>query len=399
MTAPLRPLATFDELHPPGTALAARTGHGCFDWVTQRADALDSVVGQPLAVAGEMPLLCHASATGPAARALLGAAGLAVAPGAAIYGDEAAARAIMRRWLDQGLKLAVIYPLPDHWFPPDAQLVHPGLLARLNSKAHLGELVPPEHCPERVSLDRAGMEQAMTLFPGEAVVLKVSTAIGNGAGNDVFICPDTTARAAALAALAQERRPFEGLVVELRESFAEIWCAGFAVLDDSVRWLGASRHRLSEGGLQAGNIMGGSPALPEAGREAVLTLAARAGTLGYRGLAGCDIGLTVEGRLLIFDLNFRLNASTVMLLLQPAAAKRSGLPLAINAYLSSPLPEAELVRRLLPAVESGHLVPTRVLDHRLLASGSDQRSVTGFVSGRDARDCQDVAASLQAAIA
>lgn len=399
MTAPLRPPATLDALHPPRTALAGRTGAGCFAWVTQKAQALDSVVGQPLAVAGEMPLLCHASATGPAARALLAAAGLTIAPRAEPYHDEASARAILRRWRDEGLKLAAIYPLPDDWVPLDAHLVHPDLLARLNSKAHLGALVPPDFCPERVALARAGIGQAMTLFPGEAVVLKVSTAIGNGAGVDVFICPDATARAAALASLAQEQRPFDGLVVERHERFATIWCAGFAILDEGVRWLGASRHLVGENGLQAGNVMGDGPPLPDAGRDAILALAARAGALGYRGLAGCDIGLTEDGRLLIFDLNFRLNASTPLLLLQGATAARSGRPVAVSAYLTSPLPEADLVRRLLPAVESGQLVPTRVLDHSLLAGGSDHRAITGFVAGDDVADCQAIAKSLQAAIA
>src|SRR5690606_32239674 len=119
MTAPLRPLATLDELHPPGTALAGRTGDGCFAWVTQSAEALDSVTGLPLTVAGRLPLLRHASACGVAARALLGAAGLAIAPGAELYDDETGARAILRRWLDEGRKLAAIYPLPRGWFPPE----------------------------------------------------------------------------------------------------------------------------------------------------------------------------------------------------------------------------------------------------------------------------------------
>jgi len=387
VTSSLAPLATLDELHPPGVALAARTRAEAFAWVTQSGDSVDSVPGLPLAVAGSLPLLAHPSATHPAAIRLLRAAGLALPQAARPYDGEAGARRVMAAWIAAGYRLAGIYPLPRDWLPEAAHLVPPALLARLNSKAHLADLVPPGLRPERQVLPRAELAAALEIYPGEAVVLKIATAIGNGAGTDVMICRSPAERAEALAALASEQRPFDGVVVERLEDFADLWCAGFAVLDERVRWLGASRHRLNERGLQSGNLLGAGAALPEAGRRAIEALAARAGELGFRGVAGCDLGRTRDGRLLIFDLNFRLNASTAMLLLQPAAAARSGLPAAINCLFATAAAPLEMARLLLPWVEAGRLVPTRVLDHRLLPSRTARTSLTGFLLGRDEADC------------
>ena len=398
MSGALLPLATLDALHPPGCALAARTRAAAFAWVTGSVDSVDTVPALPLAVAGTLPLLAPAAATQPAARRLFAAAGLSLPGHAEPYRDEAEARAVMARWVAEGRRLAEIYPLPAGWVPEAAHLVPPALLARLNSKAHLAELVPAPLRPERVVLPRGALGAALEVLPGAAVALKIATSIGNGAGTDVMLCRDQAERQAALDHLASETRPYEALVVERLEDFADLWCAGFAVLDDAVRWLGASRHRLNERGLQSGNVMGAGRELPPAGRAAVEALAAAAGQLGYRGLAGCDLGLTRDGRLLIFDLNFRLNASTAMLLLQPAAAARSGLPAAINLAVAAPLEADELARRLLPWVEDGRLVPTRVLDFRLLPSRAAQASVTGFLLGRDEADCLEREAAVRRAL-
>ena len=87
-----------------------------------------------------------------------------------------------------------------------------------------------------------------------------------------------------------------------------------------------------------------------------------------------------------------------MLLLQPAAAARSGLPAAINLAVAAPLEADELARRLLPWVEDGRLVPTRVLDFRLLPSRAAQASVTGFLLGRDEADCLEREAAVRRAL-
>lgn len=399
MSGQLTALATLDALHPPGTVLATRTLATHYAWVTLAADSVDTVPGLPLAIAGGLPLLGHVSATGPAARRLFAAAGLAFPTALEPYATEAEARAILARWIAEGRRLATIYPLPADWAPPQALLVEPGLMARLNSKAHLAALVPEALRPRREIVPRARLCEVADALPGEAVLLKVATDIGNGAGRDLWVCADAAARAEAIARLAAETRPFEAVVVERREDFAAVWCAGFAVLDEQVRWLGASRQRLTAEGLQAGNILGSGPSLPPEGRAAVEALAHAAGRLGYRGVAGCDLGLTRDGRLLIFDLNFRLNASTAMLLLQPAAAARGGLPVAINAHVAAPLEPEDFARRLQPWVEAGRLVATRVLDHRLLPSRTAQCSATGFLLGEDEADCLALEARIVAALA
>ncbi len=399
MTPTLQPLATLDQLYPAGTVIAGRTRRDCFAWVPTAEDAADTVTGLLLAVAGNLPMLAHPSATGASAQQLLAAAGLSLAAKAEPYDSEADARRCIDRWVSEGRRIAPIYPLPADWLPAAAQLVPPALLARLNDKAYLADLVPADWLPCREVLPRAALHRALELLPGEAVVLKVATSLGNGAGGDVFLCHDGVARQAALAALLAETRPFDGLVVERFECFETLWCAGFAVLDDAVRWLGASRHRRTEAGLQAGNVMGCGAPLPDAARQAIEALAAAAGRLGYRGLAGCDVGQTQDGRLLIFDLNFRLNSSSVLLLLQPAAAARSGRPVAIDWHLRAASKPETLAARLLPWIERGQLVVTRVLDHRLLPSRSPLSSASGFLLGADEADCLAVQAAIAGTLA
>lgn len=395
MTAPLRPLATIAELLPPRTALATRTRLDQVAWIGMQPEGLDSLTGAVLAFAGTMPTHAHRAALTPTARALLARAGLALPCDLPAYEAEADARRQIQDWAARGYRIASIYPLPADWLPAEAHLVPPALLRRLNNKAHLADYVPAAFLPERQCFAPQELDRAESCFAGAPVILKVGTDNANGAGNDVAFGRDAPERRAAIAALVQDPRPFDSLIVERLYELESIWCAGFAVLDHGVRWLGASLHRLNGNGLQGGNILGSGPAIPDSLRAAIEAIAAKAGAEGFRGIAGCDAAVTRAGRQLIFDLNFRLNASTALLLFYPAAAARGGRTTAIACQMKSVLPAEELAARVTDLVEEGSLVPTRLLDYRLLPRPSLQSSVTGLLLAQDEAAVLALEAELQ----
>ncbi len=391
---------TLAQLHPPGTAYAPRTRHEAIGWVALSANAPDTITGLTLAFAGDMPVVAHAAITEAAARDLLEAGGLALPPRLVTYSSEAEAVAALRRLCDEGWRIAAPYPLPADWLPAKSQLVAPALVSRLNDKATLAEWVPPGLLPERVVLPLADLERLEEPFRGEPVALKVATSLANGAAGDVALCATPNERLAALARFRAAGHAFHGLVVERLERFETLWCAGFGLLDERAVWLGATRHLRGPDGLQTGNILDAGAPLPAPTVEALLAIAERWRAAGYRGIAGLDVGRTADGRLLVFDLNVRLNASSGQLLLHGAAAARHGARASLSFFqkVAGQAP-SEVATQARPWVRDGHLLVTRLANLARLEPPEPATSITGLVLGEDEADCRVIARAIGEALA
>src|SRR5262249_30569091 len=99
-----------------------------------------------------------------------------------------------------------------------------------------------------------------------------------------------------------------------------------------------------------------------------------------------DIGQTSDGKLVVFDPNFRFNTSSAQVILHRSAAERAGLTVSLSAHSASSLTLRDLARALRGPIDDGWLVPTRVIDGTLLPTAEAASMCTGFVLGVDRAD-------------
>ena len=133
-------------------------------------------------------------------------------------------------------------------------------------------------------------------------------------------------------------------------------------------------------------------AVVDVGRE----IAERGAAAGYRGIAGFDVAAAADGRVLVLDLNFRVNGSTPGLLYRPAIEELRG-PCAIQLRtLRDRRGWASLRTALEGFVESGHVVPLASYDPA--ADGGDAPArASVLLTGRSREDVDRTLAALRAA--
>jgi hypothetical protein len=392
----LTPSATLDELHPPRSVFAPRSAMERVQWVHGDPFRLDTGTGVLIALMGDMPLICHENTATQPILEFFRNAGLEPARSLSTYRDEAESVARARDYLARGWRLAYIYPPPRELSADAALIVPVSLYGQLNDKASLDAYVGSEHLPLHRVFPVGSLDDATEFLRGEAVFVKGCHAGASGAGADIRYCPDAASRADALEWLRSRAAELTGVRVEQALDIPSCWCVNIAVVDAGVRYLGAATQLFSAPGRQTGSRIDPDD-LPS---EAVVRIAMQIGEVarqqGYRGVAGLDIGTTRSGDPYVFDLNFRLAASTPQVLLHEAAVARVGarISCSFNVLVHGPIEVA--LARVAPFAREGRFVPTRLYDATPL---SDHRSVvTGFVVGRTIEAADRVEQGLRASL-
>ncbi len=154
------------------------------------------------------------------------------------------------------------------------------------------------------------------------------------------------------------------------------------------RLLGATEQLISTTGAYGGSRVGGT-VLPPAAAELCQRVAERARELGFIGYCGIDTGLTSSGELRVFDLNFRINASTPpLLVLNAMAASRgpswNGRGRWQTYRHSGPL--ADMVARLEAVYPDRALIPIASYDPAFTANGAGASHLSALLIGDDEQD-------------
>jgi hypothetical protein len=282
------------------------------EWLPRDPAVLDALTGEQVCCLGGLVAIVQRGTASREGLALLAEAGFSIPPALYLYGDDGEAIALTRRIAAGGRKVVL-----QHVHPPDdvgtgGLWIDPGLLAFLNDKANLAELVPGVHLPQRRVVARRDLvenpERTATRLP---VVLKASSRRSSGAGVAVIFArePGDVRRAAAYFASCDE------VVVENLLAMERNFCVSAAVLPDGEAVLvGAADQECDGTGAYTGTWLGGESPPPEA-LELALTIARRAASLGYRGAVGIDMAVVAGGKVVAFDLNFRVNGSFAPLLI------------------------------------------------------------------------------------
>lgn len=388
MTLPLDPLEPETCLMPRGCAFMTRTDLAQVGAVGLAQVNLDSVTCTAMGLYGQAQTVRHAAGTTGPILDFLAGAGLRIAETIHRFHTPDQAEAIADRLVATGLKLHYTYPLRPGRFADDAQAPPPALWRRLNDKARLADLVPAQHLAPRQVLSLAA---AGALSPRYPVWVKLGGTRASGGGMAVRRCLDRAEYDAALAMVAG----FDAgapVIVEDEVPVDRTWCASLMIDADRVILLGAAEQVFAAPGRQSGSII--DPSDPMPGRDMAFGAGEAARRLGYRGVFGLDIGRGPQGEAVVFDPNFRINASTPQVALYPAASRRAGLPVSASLAAQAVLPMPEILRRLARPVAEGWFVPVRLIDAALLPATNGRSMINGFTLGRDRSEARAAAGRI-----
>jgi hypothetical protein len=376
------------EVHGPGHVSVPRAHDAACEWLSNDPVMLDMLTGGPLAVAGEMPVVCSEGYNQPAGLDLLALAGIAVPPNRFHFRAGEAMAALAEAARDPAVKLVLQHVYPGDSWPSERCWIEPALLAWLNNKASLPALVDPDNTPERRVVDRADYLGGRPKLP---VVVKVVTNHSNGGGRGVVVCRTD-------ADLDRARQIFgetDQVIVEEMIEIIDNPCLNFAIMPDGeVRYLGFAGQEVSAQGEHLGNWIEAGASLPQSAVAAAAVPVRKAAARGYYGLAGVDIAFARDGRLYVLDLNFRSNASTSPVLFAPAIAQRGRGATMHLRRLQGAIGAAELAKLLTPFVRSGRIVPLSLFDAEAAGYADRPASARVLVVGAGRADVLATEAEL-----
>ncbi len=390
------PVAVFSQLFPAHTVFVPRSAFSFIKWVFDDAWHLDTLTGVTIAIMGDMPLICHQNAATPLIIDFFRKAGLEPALALSTYETEEEAIALAREYLGRGEKIAYVYPPPPSLAASGGLLFPLSLYNWLNDKANLTYLVGENYLPRCQIVSADCLSQAHDFLPGQAVFMKACHPGASGSGKDVLYCPDTASRAVALKWLASRLDGLSGIRIEEAVETGSCWCLSLAILESHVRYLGAATQLFTEPAKQYGSKIDPDDLPPDSVVAIALAIAERARVMGYRGIAGFDIGVTSAGQPFVFDLNFRIAGSTPQVLLHEASVGR------VNARVSQSW--NKMVRGgLAPALERicdfsrcGKFVPIRLYEATPATGG--RSLITGMVVAPTLGEVESIITDIEAAL-
>jgi hypothetical protein len=384
-----RPIARVGEsssVFGPNAVLTARLPLSDTGANTADPHLCDAYTGPIAAIADQTPVICSAGVASPCGIDLLGAAGVPVSREIRTYRTQEDFRRLVDDVIDGGERLLCQHVHSEDEVPAEACLVAPSLLRYLNNKANLPAIVGPQGSPKRTAISPADVA---TLGVDETWVLKVCSDSSSGGGYGVYVHQAGTPIARPVFV-----QPGAELIVEEYLDLVENWCVHFCVeAIGPPRLIGATEQIISGTGAYGGSRVGGT-VLPPAAAALCHSVVERARELGFIGYCGIDTGLTSAGEVRVFDLNFRINASTPPLLVLNALAATRGPSWDGRGRWQTfrhDGPLSELVRRLATVYPAANLVPIASYDPAFTDNGPGPSLLSALLLGDDEQDLRRLA--------
>jgi len=391
---PLNPSTSADLLYPADAAFMARSDLQNTRLLGYKPLNVEAVTSLLIGILGTLPSVRHRAGATDEILSFLAEAGLLINEEMHVFETGTEAEAVADTLVAQGKRLFWPYPLRQGRFDGAAHLVAPELWQRLNSKERLSDLVPSAALPTRRAVTNAELAPDVINYPS---YLKAAGDEATGWGYAVrYVASDTE--------LMSARAHFNALdinrvIVEEAVDVTVCWCANLSIVDGTVSFLGAAEQTFSAPAKQSGSIIDPAVEFPREGISLAIEIATAAGRLGFRGICGLDIGKARDGRMVVFDPNFRVNASTTQILLHSAAVARSGLEISSSFSGQSVRPMPEIISQIKGPVSDGWFVPTRLLDQAYLPAADGIGLCTGFVMGRSREEAKNRSTELSDLIA
>ena len=376
----ITPIETLETLFPRQTAFASVSRGEDLPALLYENWQLESITGTTLSCLGAMPVIAHRAVASDIAFDYFRKAGLEPPSALELYGSHDEAISLAQRFAQNGLRLASIYPPLREIRSFDKSLVAPEVYDYLNDKRNLAALCPPAFVPPRriFSLTEAEKLQSDDFhFPA---FVKGALAGANGGGRDVYYCRTAQDFDAALQWF-RSKPFFTGLVVEEPIAIRSNWCLNFSVLDNAVRYFGAAEQVFEAVAKQSGSVIDPQNPPPAQAIEIGQEICRSAQALGFRGVAGMDMCVDEAGKIYFFDLNFRINSCTSLILLHEGLMRdtsRHSQPVSSMHTFILPGRLSDLMMSLDEMIQRGEFVPLQLYDGSMFDGPSAPCRITGF---------------------
>ncbi|MBD3672551.1 MAG: ATP-grasp domain-containing protein [Planctomycetaceae bacterium] len=372
------PEFVLSDFYPANCVLNSRHSFQSFGWLTANLPGADFRTGAALTINGSLPVICSAGVCSPRTNYIFELAGLPENSHRIIYQNQSGFESLLDECQRRKQSVIFQHQFPEQERPRELYWIDPDLLGHLNNKAYLHEFVPEPYVPERTIFPVSELSTFLSVEATRPLVLKGGANLPTGGGISVCII-----RTDQDLEKARERLQIgEQVVAERFLSIEKNYCVNFGTDGQQVRLLGCCEQITNESGQYSGNwlsLVDQPPAeVIEVGYEIMQTAAKR----GYVGVAGFDIVRESSGKILVIDLNFRLNGSTPGLLWQNRVLTRSGSrSVGRIVRLSFPLdvdPEFTLLREL---TASGWFFPQVIYDPEVSQNPLEEVRVLGILFG------------------
>jgi hypothetical protein len=367
------------DVYGPGVAVCARPA---VTSANRHRNTVDALSARPIAVAGDTPVICSAGGTDPALLAQLREGGLPVGDDLRDFRNEAGFALRVTEAMADGLLISMEYPHPTALCPDERVVKTAHLVGYLNNKATISTFVAPRFHARRSVVTRAELAEAA---PAEkSWVLKAATNDAHGGSLDVYL--HEAGEPVAFPAFTDLLGEF---VIEEYLYLARNWGIQLYVGPDAVaRLLAVTEQRVDDTGVYVGGRFGLVSPPPADLLAECLAITQRAADVGYRGLCSLDCAETLDGQLVMLDLNFRITSGSI-----PLLALQSVRPDALDGYAESvkltvAAPLAELLDYVRPSLNAGGVLitsghdttrtdnPVMLSTLQLLVFGDDPDDVT-----------------------
>lgn len=392
MIPDLYPEMTLDRIYGDRLVFSPTPSPKARTWLPQDPIAIDMLTGGMLTIAGDMPVLCAASVATPEGIQLLRDAGFAEARNLLRYKNDIEHGRQLCDLLGTGLKIALQHaPHPSEAIP-DAYWIHPSTLAFVNNKAHLAHMVETRHLPARRLTAPLQLRQLIET-DSLPVVIKAATNETTGGGGDVAICHDSNDLQKAEILF----RNCCNVVIEEFLPMTRNLCLNYAInAEGNISFIGSAEQINDTTGKYFGNWIDGSCEPPPGAIEAGRSVAKAGFEMGYWGCVGIDMATMEDGRILIYDLNFRLNGSTAALLLSRNLKKKYGQPVMRLAGLKGTSSYKRMVKAIYTAMDKGLFVPLVTCDPAAIKKLSHAPCARGLILGRTRAQVREHVKALEA---
>ena len=390
-------MRTYADLFPAKTTMAPQSTLENIRWLGYDAFRLEIITGTTIAFMGDMPLICHKSVASTNCLEFIRFCGLHPPTRLQTYGTFEEGVALAQQSVSSGQRLAYFYPPPHALDFSENLVISSKFYGELNDKSRIPDFVDNKYLPNRRLVPIDHLDTLINNYVGYPVYLKASLEGANGACFGVKYCYDELSWKEAINWFLNNDLLMNGLVIEDAVDIVTCWCLGVSILDHQCTYLGGSIQLFNKPAEQTGNRI--DPACPEP-YEAVLIamdISQRAQKMGFRSVAGFDIGIDAAGKLYVFDLNFRLNASTNQLILHESMTWRIGSHINQTWQIESYHSIDSLINQLEPFAKKGQFVVSRFFDRKIYNDfhhGDVKNIISGFIIGKSTEEIDEINKAL-----
>jgi len=349
-------------------------------WIPQGQHLLHWMSGGQIAVAGDVPILCHRSTCSPTTLLLLRDVGFPEPSALLPFDTEAEYRQLLDKCAEDGQRVAFTHVQARDVLRDSVYWISRDLLCSLNDKGNLRTIAPAEFLARRELLTADEFQARPADANQLPVAVKTAGPLTSGAGYGVKLCRTP-------GDWLEAQRQFQSaprVVVEEWIDIAAIWCVQFIARRNApARLLGAAEQVSLEHGGYDGNWIHAEDVAPQHVIEVARRIVEAAAREGFYGVCGIDVVVATDGTIRVIDPNFRMNGSSVPLALRSWMTER-GATVGRSRHWAIEGSLEDMDRIVRRAVSREHMIP-----YAMAETSPSAARVSGLVIGESRDEVRD----------